>query len=101
MVLRSVLGGALAAAIALSLVGGADAQSRRKSSGGQGTVTACSIYGNGCQTVPVRRGANDDEFRLPGGTWMRCKQSCKDTLRREVIDFWETLREESGDGNFN
>jgi len=96
MVLRSVLGGALAAAIALSLVGAADAQSRKKGSASQGTVTACSIYGNGCRTAPLRRASNDYEFRLPGGTWMSCKQSCKDTFRREVIDFWETMRENSG-----
>jgi hypothetical protein len=78
--------------------GQAEAQSRQKSGArGQGTVTACSIYGNGCRTAPVRRGRNDDEFRMPGGTWIPCRQSCKDTLRREVIDFWETQRENSGD----
>lgn len=99
MILKSALGLALSTAVVLSFASMADAQTRNTRSGA--TVTACSQYGNGCQTVPLRRGANDDEFRLPGGTWMRCKQSCKDTLRREVIDFWETLREDSGDGNLN
>jgi hypothetical protein len=81
--------------LALSLVGTADAQSRNKSRGG-GVVSTCSIYGNGCTSAPIRRAGNDYEFRMPGGTWVSCKQSCKDTLRRETVDFWDTQRENGG-----
>jgi hypothetical protein len=63
----------------------------------QGAVKVCSIYGNGCTSAPIRRAAYDYEFRMPGGTWYPCKQSCEDTLRREVLDFWETQRENSGE----
>lgn len=97
MVLKSMLGAALTTAVMLSMVGNADAQSRAKSRGeGQGVVRACSIYGNGCTSAPIRRASYDYEFRLPGGTWISCKQSCQDTLRRETVDFWETQRENGG-----
>lgn len=96
MPLKAILGATLTAAMIAGLMSPADAQSRRKSRGGEGVVKACSIYGNGCTTAPVRAGRNDYEFRLPGGTWVSCKQSCKDTLRRETVDFWETQRENSG-----
>ena len=61
-----------------------------------GTVTACSRYGNGCYTAPVRPGQFDPVMRLKGGTWIDCRGSCKDTLREETVDYWETLRERSG-----
>lgn len=97
MALRTVLGATLAASVILGLAGAADAQSRKGSRGdGQGVITSCSNYGNGCQSAPIRRAANDYEFRMPGGTWVPCQQSCRDTLRREVIDFWETQRENGG-----
>lgn len=95
MALRTVLSTVLVAAIAASLSGTVDAQSRRHSRGGD-VVTACSRYGNGCMTVPVRPGRFDAEFRLANGTWMPCKQSCKDALREDVIDYWETLNERAG-----
>jgi len=94
MPLRTILGTTLVAATILGAMSSADAQSRRR--GGEGTVSACSIYGNGCTSAPVRRAGNDYEFRLPGGTWVSCKQSCQDTLRRETVDFWETQRENGG-----
>lgn len=61
-----------------------------------GAVTACSRYGNGCYTAPVRPGKWGPEMRLKGGTWIDCRGSCKDTLREETVDFFETLRERSG-----
>lgn len=61
-----------------------------------GTVTACSRYGNGCYTAPVRPGQLGPMMQLKGGTWIDCRGSCKDTLREETIDYWETLRERSG-----
>jgi hypothetical protein len=87
-----------AAAAGLAIVAVAvPALAQRNRDRDQGTVNVCSIYGNGCTSAPIRRAANDYEFRMPGGSWYPCKQSCKDTLRREVLDFWETQRENGGD----
>jgi len=63
----------------------------------EGRVSVCSLYGNGCRTVPIRRAQYDYELRMPGGSWVSCRQDCKTALREEVLDFWETLRERSGD----
>lgn len=64
---------------------------------GNGSVTVCSLYGKGCITGAVRPGQFDNEVRLPGGTWISCKRDCKQTLREESIDFFETLRERAPD----
>jgi hypothetical protein len=97
MALKRVLSAACAATVMLMVIAAAEAQSRSKSRDSQLTmVTACSIYGNGCHSAPIRRAAHDYEFRMPGGTWISCRQNCKDTLREEVIDFWETQRERAG-----
>lgn len=59
-------------------------------------IKVCSRYGKGCVTGPTRPGQfNDREVRLPGGTWIACKLDCKQTLREESVDFFETLRERS------
>lgn len=62
----------------------------------RGTVTACSRYGNGCYTAPVRPSPLGPQMLLKGGTWIDCEGSCKDTLREKTVDFWETLRERGG-----
>jgi hypothetical protein len=80
------------ALLALATLAPVTAEARQ----GGGTVTACSRYGNGCITVPVRPGRFGPEMRLKGGTWIDCRGSCKDTLREETVDFWETLRERTG-----
>ena len=95
MFMKTVLSAAIGLSLTLGLIATADAQSRTRGPGA-GIVSACSIYGNGCTTAPIRRAGNDYEFRLPGGTWVSCKQSCKDTLRRETVDFWDTQRENGG-----
>ena len=74
----------------------AEARSHKGSKKG-GTVTACSRYGNGCYTAPVRPGQWGPVMRLKNGTWIDCRGSCKDTLREETVDFFETLRERSND----
>jgi hypothetical protein len=81
--------------LVMAAPGGAEAQSAREIRTGR--VSVCSIYGNGCATAPIRPVAYDYEFRMPGGTWVRCRKDCKSALREEVLDFWETLRERSGD----
>jgi hypothetical protein len=97
MALKTILRATFAVPVILGLASSADAQSRKGPRGeGQAVVTSCSNYGNGCQSAPIRRGTYDYEFRMPGGTWVPCQQNCKDTLRREVIDFWETQRENGG-----
>jgi hypothetical protein len=61
------------------------------------SVTVCSQYGNGCVTGAIRPGQWGSEVRLPGGTWISCKLDCKQTLREESVDFFETLRERAPD----
>lgn len=53
-------------------------------------------YAGSTITAPVRQGPRGPEVRLPGGLWFRCELNCYETLRRESIDFWETIREEGG-----
>jgi hypothetical protein len=54
-----------------------------------GFVTAESRYGPQTITAPVRVNAQGRrEVRLPGGTWIECRQTCTNTLRQETIDFW-------------
>jgi len=87
----ALMGGTVLSA---SLPGPADASS---SKGTVGQVKACSTYGNGCTTAPVRRGRNGYEFRMPGGTWIECRTDCRQALRQETVDFWETQRENQPD----
>lgn len=76
--------------------GAAEAQSRRHSQI-VGHVTTCSVYGNGCTSAPVRRGRNGYEYRLPRGTWVACRRNCRNALREDTVDFWETQRENQRD----
>ncbi len=86
---------AIAGLMMAAAPGTVDAQSAREVR--EGRVSTCSTYGNGCATARIRPIASDYEFRMPSGTWVRCRQDCKSALREEVLDFWETLRERSGD----
>ena len=69
-----------------------------------GYVTAYSDYGNGAVRAPVRAAQYGYQVRLPGGYWYDCERSslisridpCSDTLRRQTLDFWETMSEEQG-----
>ena len=85
------------AALAALVCGSAVAEAQSKREVREGRVSTCSIYGNGCATAAIRPIASDYEFRMPSGTWVRCRKDCKSALREEVLDFWETLRERSGD----
>lgn len=87
----------LAAALLVLAFPSLEASAQRRSSGETGTVTACSRYGKGCITGPTRPGRFDREVRLPGGTWIGCKRDCRETLREETLDFFETLRERAPD----
>lgn len=93
MIVRSL---ALVATTLLLGTLGTSAQARQQGRGSQAqTVSACSLYGNGCYTAPVRQGRFGPEMRLKGGTWIDCRGSCQDALREETVDFWETLRDRS------
>jgi hypothetical protein len=63
-----------------------------------GYVTGCSIYGKGCVSAPTRPGRFGAEVRLPGGTWISCKQDCPSTLRDETVDFWDRQFQDRGGG---
>ncbi len=89
---RTILALAAGVTALLLTTAGADAQSGRKNAR-YGYVTTCSTYGNGCTSAPVRRGRNGYEFRLPGGTWVSCRRNCRNALREDSVDFWETQRE--------
>jgi hypothetical protein len=67
----------------------ADAQAPRHARG-YAYITVESRYGTATVTAAVRQGPSGRlEVRLPGGTWIECRQSCHDTLRRETVDFWQ------------
>lgn len=59
------------------------------------TVTACSRYGSDCYTAPIRHTSLGPQMRLKGGTWIWCETDCRDTLRRETVDFWQDQMERS------
>jgi hypothetical protein len=53
-------------------------------------IKSCSAYGNGCVTAPVRKGRFGPETRLPSGTWIDCRGDCREAIRQDLLDFWET-----------
>lgn len=86
------------AVLAATLLAAAAAEARPRT---DGVISVCSRYGKGCVTAPTRPGRfNDREVRLPGGTWIACKLDCRETLREESIDFFETLRERAPNGRW-
>jgi hypothetical protein len=34
-------------------------------------------------------------MRLKGGTWIDCRGDCRETLREETVDFWETQNDKA------
>lgn len=62
--------------------------SRRKSAPAD-YVVAESRFGHGKITGAVRQGRVGLEVETPGGNWLDCGRSCSETLRTEVLDFWE------------
>lgn len=81
---------ALVVAIAPTSASTAEAARYSAKSKSYGSVTSCSRWGNGCLTLPVRRGRFGYEARGKGGTWIDCRGDCEQALREDVIDFWET-----------
>jgi hypothetical protein len=85
---------ALAAAGLFVEVSSANAARRERDDGN--VVTGCSRYGRGCVSGPTRRGQNEREVRLPGGTWYGCAGDCRDKLRAETVDFWDEHQRREG-----
>lgn len=79
--------------------GAASAQGRYHGQGDRGYVVAESWYGKGTVSGPVRPGRHGWQVRLPGGTWIDCRRSCRETLRQETVDFWESQGPQSKGGS--
>lgn len=74
------------AATPLVAAGNAEAKSRKSA----GTVTACSKLGGfDCYTARVEESRVGRKLVLRGGTRTDCGPDCRDTLRRETVDFWQ------------
>jgi len=52
-------------------------------------VVAYSRFGNAKAVGRVRWKRDGRQVRLPGGTWIDCGRSCKETLRLNTVDFWQ------------
>ena len=59
------------------------------------TIRSCSAYGNGCVTAPVRKAQFGLQTRLPSGTWIDCRGDCREAIREDLLDFWETQSEKA------
>ncbi|MFA5952672.1 MAG: hypothetical protein WC807_20620 [Hyphomicrobium sp.] len=56
-------------------------------------VTACSQNGHfTCYTAELRSTPLGGQLVLKRGTVIDCGSDCRDTLRRETVDFWDTQR---------
>ena len=67
---------------------------------GYAWITVESRYGTQTVSGPVRAGPSGRlEVRLPGGTWIECGQNCRETLRRETVDFWQERGRPRGGGD--
>ena len=83
--MRSAL---LVAVCFFSMLSPFGAEARRD--GAPKSVKACSRHGNGCLVAPVRQGRFGLEARLRSGTWIPCRGDCREAIREDVLDFWET-----------
>jgi hypothetical protein len=81
--------------LALALGAGATAPPADAGGRDKGSIVACSRFGNGCYRAPVRQGKWGAEMRLKGGTWIDCRGDCRETLREETVDFWETQNDKA------
>ncbi|MEO1719624.1 MAG: hypothetical protein AAFR23_05250, partial [Pseudomonadota bacterium] len=63
-----------------------------------GYVTAQSEFGTQTVTGAVRELPRGLQVQMPGGTWIWCKKSCKETLRLATVDFWYSEEGRGRDG---
>ncbi len=86
---RALLAAPLAALTGLTIAAPAPCEAAPRN----GIITACGTFGNpACYSAPVRRTPTGAEFRLKSGRWVDCGRDCRDTLRRETVDFWDEQR---------
>jgi hypothetical protein len=83
--------GLLAAVAVLSTIATAAAGTRYGHGPILGTITAHSRHGNGSITAPYRGTPVGYQVRLPRGTWVYCRTSCRETLRVETVDIWANV----------
>jgi hypothetical protein len=89
---RSTTAGLIAVGAALcSLAGGAAAGTRYGHGPILGTITAHSHFGNGSVSAPYRNTPVGYQIRLPHGTWVYCRTTCRETLRVETVDIWSAV----------
>ncbi len=88
---------AVAASLGMAALAAAPADAAQQ--GGKRYVTAVSRYGNGTLTAPIRPARFGYEVQLPGGVWIDCAGDCRETLRRQKLDYWETQQEDRGDSD--
>ncbi|MFN0219109.1 MAG: hypothetical protein ACKVP4_09875 [Hyphomicrobium sp.] len=81
--------------VATSALSAATSAQSRERGESLGMIKACSTYGRGCVSAPVRMTSLGAQYRSPGGNWTWCEHDCRDTLRRDTIDFWDDQRERS------
>lgn len=83
----------LSCLLLVGAIGDADATESLK------PVKACSAWGHGCIVAPLRQGRFGLQARLDRGTWIDCRGNqpvdCRDTIRDDVLDFWETQNEKA------
>lgn len=66
----------------------ADAQAKQRGKS-TGYVTACSRSGFDCTTARLIQSPVGPKLVLRGGATIDCSYDCRDTLRRNTVDFWE------------
>jgi hypothetical protein len=100
MLSRTILSATISTALGVFALADQEAQAASaKRQDGYGSVTAHSRYGNPSRTARVRPGRFGREVELGNNTWVHCEAGdCAYTLRRQKIDFWETIREEGRSG---
>ena len=53
-------------------------------------VVAHSEFGNGSVRGRVRHTPKGRQVQTPGGNWLYCSRSCAETLRVNMVDFWQS-----------
>ncbi|HEX9881114.1 MAG TPA: hypothetical protein VGA65_01270 [Hyphomicrobium sp.] len=91
MSLSRFAAGLIAAATLCATVAGAEAGTRYGHGPILGKVTAHSHFGNGSVTAPYRKTPVGYQIRLPHGTWVYCRTSCRETLRVQTVDIWDAV----------
>lgn len=52
------------------------------------TVKACSKGGIDCIVKEVRKAPLGQQYKTSAGHWVYCTGDCRDSIRRNYIDFW-------------